>query len=182
MRLLTRWLSDSLGIGMALLFAILAMQAPAFTHEYASTLLQVSRAARADIDQREASARQFYAISGESDDALVAALREREPSNAETLAWSLDKARALQESYDRLSREAAVLQPLGAFADAWDDPHGYKAEIWRTLLRTYDVQISFTQAAAIYGGAGLLLGSLLAHLLISLARVARPRRAAQLRY
>jgi hypothetical protein len=170
MRFLGRWLSHSLTLGLALLFAIVAMQLPSFTHEYASTLLQVAQAARADIEQREASGRQFYGITADGDDAFVVALKGFEPSNAATLALALAKARGLQEAHDAIAELPALLQPLGALRDAWRDEHGDKAEISRTLLSTYSVQISFTLAAAVYGAAGLFLGAFLAELLSTLGR------------
>ena len=74
MRLIARWLSESISIGLALLLAVLAMQAPAFTREYVSTLLQVAQDSRHDIEQRKASARQFYGIAEKNDDRFVAAL------------------------------------------------------------------------------------------------------------
>jgi hypothetical protein len=170
MRFLGRWLSHSLTLGLALLCAILAMQAPSFTHEYASTLLQVAQAGRADIEQRKESARQFYRIAADGDDAFVAALKAFEPSNAATLALALDKARALQRAYDGITALPLLVQPLGAWRDAWNDEHGDKAEIWRTLLATYNVQISFTLAAAVYGTVGLLLGAFIAELVSTLGR------------
>ena len=57
MSLIRRWLSESISIALALLFAALAMQAPAFTREYAAALLQVAQDPRGDIQQRKASAK-----------------------------------------------------------------------------------------------------------------------------
>lgn len=170
MSLIGRWLSESISIGLALLFAVLAMQAPAFTREYAGTLLQVAQDSRHDIEQRKTSARQFYGISEKSDDRFVAALRGFEPSNAETLALSLDRSNTLQRACDRIAAAPLLLRPIVALRDAFDDEHGYKAVIWRTLLGTYGVQIDFSMAAAAYGFAGLLIGSLIAQLLLSMSR------------
>jgi hypothetical protein len=58
-----------------------------------------------------------------------------------------------------------LVQPLAALADAARDPGGYKAAIWRTELQTYTVHLDLTIPAILYGLAGLLLGSLLGHLL-----------------
>src|SRR5260370_4036513 len=93
MEFLGRWLTGSLSLGLGLLMAVLAMQAPALTHDYAAALLQVAREARRDVDQRIASARQFYTIAASADDQVVAALQAVEPSTAETLASSLERAR-----------------------------------------------------------------------------------------
>lgn len=170
MRLIARWLSESISIGLALLLAVLAMQAPAFTREYVSTLLQVAQDSRHDIEQRKASARQFYGIAEKNDDRFVAALRGFEPSNAETLALSLDRSNTLQDARDRIAGTQPLLRPIAALRDAFDDEHGYKAVIWRTLLGSYGVQIDFSAAAAVYGFVGLLLGSLIAQLLLSTCR------------
>jgi Protein of unknown function (DUF2937) len=170
MSILGRWLSQSINIALALLMAILAMQAPAFTREYAGSLLQVAQDSRRDIEQRKASARQFYSITAAADDAFVAALKAFEPSNAETLALSLDRTRTLQAAYARIDRTRPLLRPVVALRDAFQDEHGYKAAIWRTLVATYGVQVDFSFAAAAYGLAGLFAGSLLAQLLLALAR------------
>jgi hypothetical protein len=84
MRFLKRWLSHSLRLALALLLAVIAMQAPAFTNDYAAALLQVSADARRDVDQREAAARQYYALQAGDDGSLIQALQAHEPANAET--------------------------------------------------------------------------------------------------
>jgi Protein of unknown function (DUF2937) len=136
MRFVGRWLGNAINIALALVFAIVAMQAPAFTRDYAEALLQVAQDSRRDIEQRKASARRFYPITAEGDDQVIAALKPYEPSNAETLALSVDRARRLQAAYDRITGSNAMLQPIAALRDAADDEHGYKAAVWRTLLRT----------------------------------------------
>ena len=165
MRLLRRWLSHSVRLALALLFAVIAMQAPAFTNDYANALLQVGADARRDVDQREAAARQYYALTATDDASLIDALRAHEPANAETLAQSLDRVAALQAARSHILASPAIFQPLVALADAAHDPVGYKAAIWRTELRTYLVHLDLTAAAMLYGVAGLLTGSLLGHLL-----------------
>lgn len=170
MNLIRRWLSESISIALALMFAVLAMQAPAFTREYAAALLQVAQDARRDIEQRKASARQFYGIKVAGDEQFVAALQSFEPSNAETLALSLQRTQALQSAYDRVAGASPLLRPLVAARDALEDEHGYKATILRTLVGTYSAQLDFSLAAATYGFAGLLTGSLLAQLVLSTFR------------
>lgn len=167
MSLIRRWLSESISIALALVFAMLAMQAPAFTREYAAALLQVAQDARRDIEQRKASARQFYGIKAAADDQFVAALQSFEPSNAETLALSLQRTQTLQSAYDRVAEAPPLLRPLVAARDALEDEHGYKATILHTLVGTYSAQLDFSMAAAAYGFAGLLMGSLLAQLVLS---------------
>src|SRR5689334_18632528 len=139
MRFLGRWLSNSFGMACALLFAILAMQAPAFTREYLSALLQVTQDSRRDIEQRKASAQTYYPIGAQDrdDDRFVAALRRFEPSNAETLALSLERTRTLRDAYDRIAGSRALAQPIVAARDALNDPLGYKAAVWHTQLATY---------------------------------------------
>ena len=170
MNLIRRWLSESISIALALMFAVLAMQAPAFTREYAAALLQVAQDARRDIEQRKASARQFYGIKVAGDEQFVAALQSFEPSNAETLTLSLQRTQALQSAYDRVAGASPLLRPLVAARDALEDEHGYKATILRTLVGTYSAQLDVSMAAAAYGFAGLLTGSLLAQLMLSTFR------------
>ena len=170
MSLIRRWLSESISIALALLFAMLAMQAPAFTREYTAALLQVAQDARRDIEQRKASARQFYGIKAAADDQFVAALQSFEPSNAETLALSLQRTETLQGAYDRVTGAPPLLRPLVAARDALEDEHRYKATILRKLLGTYSAQLDFSMAAAVYGFVGLLTGSLLAQLVLSTFR------------
>ena len=52
--------------------------------------LQIAEDARRDIEQRKASARQFYRGAAGTDEAVIAALRDVEPANAQALAasWS----------------------------------------------------------------------------------------------
>jgi hypothetical protein len=170
MRFIGCWLANAINIALALVIGILAMQAPAITRDYAAALLQVTQDARRDIDQRKASARRFYTITAEEDDQVVAALRRFEPSNAETLALSLDRARRLEGAYQRIAGAHPLLQPIVAASDALDDEHGYKAAIWRTLVGTYGPHIDFSLAAASYGLVGLLIGSFVAQLVIAIGR------------
>jgi len=165
MRFLKRWLSHSVRLALALFLAIVAMQAPAFTHDYSTALLQVSADARRDVDQREAAARQYYALPSGDDAALIAGLRAHEPANADGLARSVERVAALQAARGHIDAAPALFQPLVALADAAHDPGGYKEAIWRTALQTYIIHLDLTLAAILYGAAGLLLGSLLGHLL-----------------
>ncbi len=151
-------------MALALVCGILAMQAPAFTRDYAGALLQVASDLRRDVDNRENAARQYYGIAALPDDAFVAALKAREPSNAETLAQSIDRARRLNAAYLDITRSAPLLQPVAALGGAWHDPDGAKAAIWKLALRNYAVRLDFSLAAAGYGFVGLMLGSLIAEL------------------
>src|SRR5215469_11477477 len=177
MRFLGRWLSHSLATALALILAVLAMQAPALTRGYADALLEVASDARRDIDRREVSARQFYGITAEQDDDLVQALRTHEPSNAATLATSLVRVRILKQAYDDIASAAPLLQPVIALGGAIDDRDGYKRAIWALLLERYNLQLELSLPAAVYGIAGLMLGSLLAHSVLALLRSLSPRRS-----
>ena len=88
---LGRWLSDALRLGLSLALALAAMQLPALAHQYGAALLQVAEDGRRDIEQRKASARRFYPAVGETDEAVVAALRPVEPSNAQALEASVER-------------------------------------------------------------------------------------------
>jgi len=174
---LGRWTSDVVRLTLSLLLAILFMQLPALTSDYTAALLQVANAARHDIDQRESSARAYYHFDASSDQALIAALREKEPSNAATLDDSVRELHVLRAAYERITSAPVLLQPPIALIDATDDDHGYKRDILRTALTTHEAQIALTSAAAIYGLAGLMIGSFLAHVLVSCgARAAGSRR------
>jgi hypothetical protein len=176
MRFLADWVSNSLITSAALAGAIVAMQAPALTREYAGTLLQLAQDSRQDVDQRMASARQHYAIPEGSDAQLVERLRGVEPSNAETLAWSIDRSSTFAEAYSRIAATPLLLQPIVAASDAaFRDPRGYKRNVLQTLLGTYAVQLNFSPGAAAYGVGGLFLGSLLARLLVALPRATLTR-------
>jgi hypothetical protein len=173
-----RWLSEAVSLGLSLGFAFAAMQIPALTHEYTTALRQVAEDVRHDIDQREASARHFYNLSATTDDDVIQALRPFEPSNAEGLVASLGRARDLHAAYDRIETAAPILQPVIATIDFIEDTKGYKPSVLATTFATFVPQIVISTAAAVYGIAGLLIGSLLAQLVISLAgRLSGRRRA-----
>jgi len=166
MRFLGRWLGNSFSTALALVLGILAMQAPAFTRDYATALLQVATDARRDVDQREASARQFYGIDARGDDALIAALQPHEPSNAESLTRSLDRLRQLRQAYDDIAGQPALLQPVIALGGAIDDRGGYRQAIWQISLSRYNLQLELSLAAVVYGFGGVLLGSLIGQLML----------------
>jgi hypothetical protein len=168
MGFIARWLSDTIRLGFPLVLAIAAMQVPALTHDYAAALLQVAKNGRQDIDQRETSARQFYHLKADTDEALITALQPVEPSNAKTLSVSLDRVRTLRAAYDRIQRTSPLLQPITAVADVIRDAKGYMRAVLRTSIGIFTPEVVISAAPAIYGLAGLLLGSFLAQLLTSL--------------
>jgi hypothetical protein len=162
-----RWLSDALRLGLPLVLALAAMQVPALAHGYAAALLQIAEDARRDIEQRKAAARQFYRGAGDSDDAVIAALRAVEPSNAQALAASVERARALRAAHDRIQAAPPLLRPVTALLDAAEGLGGDKWAVLRTALDTHAPQVVLSAAAAVYGLVGLVVGSFLAELLVS---------------
>ncbi len=163
-----RWLSDAIRLALSLLFAIAAMQVPALTHEYAVAALQVADGLRRDIDQREASARQFYHVTGETDEAVIAALRPVEPSNAATLSGSVERAQVLRATYDRINATPPLEQPVTAVLDLLNDPKGYKSPVLRTTLDSYAPEVVISASSTLYGLAGLAFGSLIGEIVTSL--------------
>lgn len=178
MGFMARWLSDAIGLVCALACAVLAMQLPALTRDYMSALLQISQDARRDIDQREASARQYYHITDTTDAQVVAALKEHEPSNAVTLQESLDRAGALQAAYNRINTTPPLLQPPVAALDALRDDRGFRLTVLRTTIASYTPQIVLSLAAGVYGVVGLILGSFVAQAVVSILGMAPTRRRA----
>jgi hypothetical protein len=173
-----RWLSDAVRIGLPLVLALAAMQVPALAHGYATALLQIAEDARRDIEQRKASARQFYRGAAGTDEAVIAALRDVEPANAQALAASVERARALRAAHDRIEAAAPLLRPITALIDAAEDRRGDKWAVLRTALDTHAPQVVLSAAAAVYGLVGLVVGSFLAELLVSATGAAfAPRRA-----
>lgn len=167
-RFLGRWLSDFLRLGLGLGLAIAAMQLPALATSYGAALLQVAEGARRDIDQRKQVAGQFYRWDGTlADTAAIEALRGPEPANAEGLAGSVARERQLREAEARLMNRSPLLRPLQA---AWDWSSGGEEvrSVLRLALATHVPQVVLSLAGATYGLAGLLLGLLLAHALVSI--------------
>lgn len=169
---IARWLSDALRLGLPLVLALAAMQVPALAHGYTAALLQIVEDARRDIEQRKASARRFYRGAGDADEAVIAALRAVEPANAQALAASVERADALRAAHERIGSAAPLLRPVAALLDAAEDPRGDKWAVARTALDTHAPQVVLSAAAAVYGLIGLVAGSFLAELLVSVFRAA----------
>lgn len=163
-RFLGRWMADCLQLTCMLAGALLFMQIPALTHAYAVALLQVAQDARRDIDQREADARQYYHLPpNTADEAVVAALRLVEPSNAETLQQSLSRAAMFYATQARIAGAPLFSEPLAAAWDAVAHPEANKLDVLRTSFVTYIPQVTLDASAIVYGVVGLLLGGLLGH-------------------
>ena len=172
MGLLRRWLANSLTLGLGLLFAVLTMQAPALTHDYMAALLQVERGLQQDIDQRVATARRVYAIAEGDEDGVAAARAPREPANAESLTRSIARVRRLDAAYRALGGTNPAARPLVALSDALAEEGQDRTQIWGTLFETFTPEISLTFDGGLYALLGLLLGTLVAQLLLALARLA----------
>jgi Protein of unknown function (DUF2937) len=164
------WLFHSMRLATALGVAILAMQAPAVTREYQAALLQLVRSAGEDIAQRKASD-----IPTEDEERFIARLRILEPSNAETLAGALAREKSLRASYDRLEREGDLLRPISAARDVLGDESGARRQIAQTVFESFAPQLDLSFAAAVYGLAGLFLGTLIGELLTAAALPRRHR-------
>jgi hypothetical protein len=175
--LLGTWLHNSIRLAAALGIAILAMQAPAVTREYQAALLQLVRSSGEDIAQRKASAHRFYNIPTDDDEGFIAQLRAVEPSNAETLAGAFEREKSLHASYDWIERKPALLRPIAAARDVLVNESGPRLEIAQTVFESYAPQLDLSFAAAIYGLAGLFLGSLIGELMAA-AIVPRRHRGA----
>jgi hypothetical protein len=163
-----RWLQNTLTLSLSAAGALVLMQAPALTDAYTAALLQVSSDARRDVEQRLVSARRFYDLPAADESGVVAVLATREPSNAETLTLSIERAATLRGTYDRIAAAPSLLRPVVAVADAAVDAKGYKRAIAETMLASFVPGLPFTASAAVYAFIGILLGSLLAQLVSAL--------------
>jgi len=162
--LLGAWLLHSVRVAAALGVAIVATQAPAVTREYQAALLQLVRSSGEDIAQRKASAQRFYGIPIENEERFIARLRAVEPSNAETLADAVEREKSLRGSYDRIERDAGLLRPITAARDVLNDDTSTRRQIAQTVFESFAPQLDLSFATAIYGLAGLFLGSLIGEL------------------
>jgi DUF2937 family protein len=166
--LLAGWLFHSIRLAAALGLALLAMQAPAVTREYQAALLQLVRSSEQEIAQRKASAQRFYGIvAGDDEGRFLAQLRAVEPSNAETLAATLERRDSLRGSYDRIEQSPVLLHPIVAAEDVLGDETGARRRIAGTIFDGFAPQLDLSFAAAAYGLLGLFLGSLIGELVAS---------------
>ncbi|HUB45081.1 MAG TPA: DUF2937 family protein [Acetobacteraceae bacterium] len=181
MRFLGRWVADCLELTFMLAGALLFMQIPAVTHAYVVALQQVAQESRRDIDQRETNARDYYHLPPNADDdAVIAALRPKEPSNAAALQESVARATMFAATAAQIAVASPLSRPITAALDASRQPDPDKLAVLQTCLETYEPQVTLGLAAVIYGIAGLLIGGLLGHTISAvlglLAPSRRPRR------
>jgi hypothetical protein len=130
-----------------------------------------------EIAEREDSAQRFYGIAPAEDEGrFLAQLRAVEPSNAETLAAALDRERSLRASYDRIESSPDLSRPIVAAKDVAGDETGPRRQIAETVFDSFTPQLDLSFAAAVYGLAGLFLGSLVGEL-VAAALLSRHRLA-----
>ena len=177
MTFLSHWLADAIRLALALAFALLAMQIPALTHDVLAGLQQVAIASRRDIDQREDAVRDRYHLSADNDAALIEALSAKEPANADGLRASIASSQAAQSDAGTIGASPPLLQPLTAARIWLSDQTGTLQPVVTSALRDFVPQIVLSAAAAVYGFAGLLLGSFLANLLLATFAGGRARTA-----
>jgi Protein of unknown function (DUF2937) len=138
MTLLAGSLLHAIRLATALSLAVVAMQAPAVTREYQAALLQLVRSSDQEIAQRKASAQRFYGIEpGADEERFLAQLRAVEPSNAETLAATLDRQRSLRSSYDRIEGSPDLLRPIVAAEDVAGNDAGPRRQIAGTVFDSF---------------------------------------------
>ena len=166
MGFLGRWFSDALRLALSLAGALLFMQAPALSHEYAAALLQVADAQRRDISAREATARTYYDLPSASEDVLLSTLRAREPSNAAGLDQSRTEVAALAAAEDRIGQSAPLFSPLVAAWDLATAPDGGKRAVAEQAVRSFAPTLQLSEAALAWALAGVILGAFLAQLLL----------------
>src|SRR4051812_36469623 len=91
-----------------------------------------------------------------------------EPSNAQALEASVERARALRATYDRIEAASPLLRPVVALYDAIESPGGRQGSGTADgAPDTYVPQVVISTASATYGLTGLVLGSFLAEALVS---------------
>ena len=164
--ILTAWLLHSIRLAAALGTALLLMQAPAVTREYQAALLQLVRSSDQEIAERKASAQRFYGIgSGEDDKRFLSELQAVEPSNAQTLVALVERELGLHQSYDRIEHASDLIRPIVAAEEVTADKTGARRQIAYTVFDSFALQLDLSFAAAVYGLAGLFLGSLIGELL-----------------
>ena len=154
MSFLGRWFSDALRLALSLAGAVLLMQAPALSHDYAAALRQVADAQSRDIASRETTACGYYDLQTASEPDLLAALRAREPSNAAGLEQSRAQAAALTASLARIDRSQPLLQPLTAAWDLATAPDGGKSAVAEQAVQSFAPTLQLSASALVWALAG----------------------------
>ena len=160
------WFSDALRLALSLAGALLFMQAPALSHDYAAALAQVADAENRDITSREATARTYYNLPSAPEASLLATLRDREPSNAAGLDQSRAEADALGTALAHIDQSAPLLHPLVAAWDLVTAPDQGKRAVAEQAVRSFAPALQLSAAALIWALAGVVLGSFLGQVLL----------------
>ena len=166
MSFLGRWFSDALSLALSLAGALVLMQAPALSHEYAAALAQVADAQTRDIGAREATARSYYRLEAASEDQLLSTLHDREPSNYTSLVQSRAEAAALGAAFARIGQSPSLAQPLVAAWDLASDPASGKRAVAEQAVRSFPPARQLSVAGLAWALAGGGLGSLAAQILL----------------
>ena len=77
----------------------------------------------------------------------------------------VERERSLRQSYDRIEHASDLIRPIVAAEDVTTDTTGARRQIAHTVFDSFALQLDLTFAAAVYGLAGLFLGSLIGELL-----------------
>ena len=166
MGFLGRWFSDALSLALSLACAVVLMQAPALSHEYAAALTQVADAQDRDISARETTARGYYRLEAASVDQLLSTLREREPSNFAGLVQSRREAASVRAASDRVSQSSSLVQPLVAVWDLTTAPAPGKRAVAEQAVRAFSPALQLSAGGLAWALAGVVLGSLVAQLIL----------------
>ena len=162
-----RWLSDALRVALSLAGALLLMQAPALSHDYAAALRQVADAETRDIASREATARSYYSdLQTASETDLLAALGNREPSNAAGLQQSRAQNSAILAALEQIDQASPLLRPLTAVWDLAVAPDGGKRAIAEQAISSFAPAVQLSAAASVWALIGIVAGSFLAQVLL----------------
>lgn len=166
MNFLGRWFSDALSLALSLAGALVLMQAPALSHEYAAALTQVADAQSRDIAAREATARSYYKLESAPGEELMSTLRDREPSNYAGLVQSQAEAEAIGDAVVRIGRSPSLIQPLVAAWDLATVPEAGKEAVAGQAMRSFVPALQLSVAGLVWALAGVVLGSFVAQLLM----------------
>jgi hypothetical protein len=180
MGVLARFLSNTIILTGTLGAALVTMQAPTVTSDYLAALQQIAGEARQNADQLLAAARRQYRIAATAEDDVLQAVRKSEPAAAERLTEAIGRARALRDDHERIATAPPLLRPLLAAWDVVRDASGHQRAIAEIVIERSTPALHLDPASSLYAVAGVLLGSLVVHLLLGalslLARIFRPLR------
>lgn len=165
MNFFTKWITDFAKIFLALAFAIVFMQAPAFTNQYLTVIQEIIRESRKDIELRKEVAIRFYRLPRE-DKEFLEKLQEREPANAEGLRISIEYNNTLNNILQEIKSYNSLVQPFIMIKYNLANNQERSYELFNSLYEKYEVQTVFNKTSAIYASIGLFIGLLMYNLLL----------------